>query len=187
MSEVRGKPGFAFSCAADSGREQPRTTRSRVHRELNAGFASQHPPSPIVARLASPKPDHWAITHHGSAASSTCHVLCHHNATMRNVAPNDRYQYQRHPGLPGLRSKRSFERSPAGRETRSLRSLSSVDTVPGDLDPVRKGIGALPVLVTGTGTAAPSIRVSTLRALEAPLRSTRMDSLRQLDDAVGAS
>ena len=49
----------------------------------------------------------------------------------------------------------SIEVRAAGRETRSLRSLCSVDTVTLDLESVRKGLSALPVLVIGIVTADP--------------------------------
>ena len=90
---------------------------------------------------------------------------------MRNVAPNDR----------------SIEARADDHESRTLRSLPGVDTFAFDLEPVKKKLGALPVLVIGIVTADPPACVSTLRALEAPLRSIRMDICGQLDNVVGAS
>ena len=81
----------------------------------------------------------------------------------------------------------SIEARAAGRETRSLRSLSRVDTVTFDLEPVRKGLSALPVLVIGIVTADPLACVSTLSALELLLRPIQIDLCGELDDAAGAS
>ena len=81
----------------------------------------------------------------------------------------------------------SIEARPAGRETQSLRSLSSVDKVTFDLERVRKGLSALPVLAVEIVTADPSACVSTPRALEPPLRPIRFDVCGKLDDAMGAS
>jgi len=81
----------------------------------------------------------------------------------------------------------SIEARAAGRETRSLRSLPGVDTFAFDLEPVRKELGALPVLVIGIVTADPPACASTPLASETHLRPLRINGWLELDGAVGAS
>ena len=81
----------------------------------------------------------------------------------------------------------SIEARAAGREWRSLRSLSSVGTVSFDLETVKKELSPLPVPVIGIETADPPDRVSTLRTSELPVRPIRIDGWGELDDAVCAS